>query len=481
MKKSMILILGVLFLNIANAQEKGSSQGGQKFSADTVKSAIDELTKELSLEHPGFYRYNTVPGFQRYIDSVKSTITDSVTEWEAFVKIKPIVSKINCLHTELALHPDQKKDLNEQPNLLPLQLYFNGGQAFVVKNKSADHLILPGDELISINGHHIGVITSQLLALIPSDGYNQTLKYRALYYQFPLWYRYIDLTTEFAVITKRNGIERTHHLSAAKWNDIAEEGFLKEPQIDKQLDFKIEDGIAFLTLHTFSGSEIKKGGQHFKKFIDRAFATIKSENIKNLVVDMRDNTGGTDPNAVYFTRHFFDKPFRYWDRIEVTESIAKEIKGFGIRLFYRKPIQKDSVWLWQKGKTVKDFDYYEMQKPAKNNFNGNTYVLINGFCMSSCSDAIAILKYNNKATFIGEETGGGYHGNNSGLMPESVVQPFNFLITVPLQKYVNHVEDSENTGRGTMADYPINFNIEKLMENKDEGKDLAITLIHGRP
>jgi len=44
--------------------------------------------------------------------------------------------------------------------------------------------------------------------------------------------------------------------------------------------------------------------------------------------------------------------------------------------------------------------------------------------MSSCADVVAILSYNKKALFIGDETGGGYQGNNSGMTPETKVQPF---------------------------------------------------------
>jgi C-terminal processing protease CtpA/Prc len=479
MKKSLIPFLLVMLLALTGtkAQNDHLNHAEPKFSADTVKSAIDDLTKELSLKHPGFYRYNTVISFRQYIDSVKHTVTDSLTELEAFVKMKCIISKIGCLHTELSLHPNQRKNLNELPNLIPLQIYFNGDKAFVIKNKSAESLIATGDEVMSINARDIPTITSRLLALIPSDGYNQTLKYRALYYQFPLWYRYIEQATEFTVVIKRDDIQKTFHLKAVKWSEIAEDGFLKEPDIDQQLDFKIENNTAFLTIHSFAESQIKKGNQHYIKFIDQVFTEIKSRNIKNLVLDLRDNTGGSDPNAVYLTSYFFDKPFRYWDRIEVTEAIAKEIKGLSTRIFYRKPIQKDSIWLWQKAKTVKDFDYYELQQPAKNNFNGNTYLLVNGFCMSSCSDVIAILKHNNKAIVVGEETGGGYQGNNSGMMPESVVKPFSFSVTVPLQKYVNYVDASINTGRGTIPDYFINFNLNDLIENKDKAKDFVTGLI----
>ena len=168
------------------------------------------------------------------------------------------------------------------------------------------------------------------------------MKYRALNLQFPLWYRTIDLTEDFSVVVKQSNIEKIYQIKGEKYADISVDGFLKEPVIAKQLEFKLDTDFAVLTIHSFAKTVIKKTDQNFKNFIDQAFLDLSSKNIKNLIVDLRDNTGGSDPFAVYFTSYFFDRPFRFWDRIEVTEAIAKEIKGPAIRLFYYKPVQKDS-------------------------------------------------------------------------------------------------------------------------------------------
>jgi hypothetical protein len=478
MTRLLLLLIATFFVgHISIAQTQTSKFAYQRFSADTVKSTIDEMTKELSVKHPGFYRYNSKDDFNKYIDSIKSTIKDSLTELESFLKLKPIITKIHCLHSGISLPKEYKDYLNQQPNLFPFQVYFNDNKAYVVKNYSATTSILAGDEILSINGQSIDKITDQLLSLIPSDGYNLTMKYRTLYLQFPSWYRSIDLTENFTTVIKQNDIEKTYQIKGAKFNDIVQDGFLREPARAKELEFKIENNIGFLTIHSFAETDIKKVKQGFKEFIDQTFTEIKINKIQNLVVDLRDNTGGSDPYAAYFTSYFFDKPFRYWDRIEVTDAIAKEIKGIALKLYYRKPIQKDSVWLWQKAKHVHDFDFYEEQKPAQNNFSGKTYVLINGFCMSSCADVAAILSYNKKAIFTGQETGGGYQGNTSGMVPNSKVQPFDFTLTVPLQKYFNSVDTSKNIGRGTMPDYTVNMTINDILNGGDKELQTTIDLI----
>ncbi|MEP6465643.1 MAG: S41 family peptidase [Parafilimonas sp.] len=449
----------------------------QRFSADTVKQTIDDVTKELSLKQPGFYRYTSKEEFGKYIDSVKLTITDSLTESESYLKFKAIISKIHCLHTGISLPKNYTDSIHKLPVLFPFQLYFINNKVYVIKNYSNNKSILTGDEIVSINGQHINSIVDRLLTFIPSDGYNLTMKYRALYYQFPTWYRYIDQKENFIIVIKQNNVLQTYQIKGSKFNDIAEDGFLKEPLRSKQLEFKIENNIGFLTIHSFAKTEIQKAKQEFKPFINEIFIQLKANKIKNLIVDLRDNTGGSDPYAEYFASYFFDNPFRYWDRIVVTEAIAKEIKGIALTAFYKKPIQKDSVWLWQKGKHTNEFDFYEEQQPAKNNYKGNTYILINGFCMSSCSDVTAILAYNKKATFIGEETGGGYQGNNSGMIPDTKVTPFNFTLSVPLQEYFNYVDTSKNIGRGTIPDYPVYPSTEDIIKGNDTQLDFTTNLI----
>jgi hypothetical protein len=443
------------------------SARAQRFSADTINKTIYEWVRELGAKHPGMYRYHTKADFKSYVDSVTSTITDSLTELQVYRKFKPIVSRIGCLHTGLK-HIHQ---FDSAANLFPFQLYFVEQRAYLIDK-------YPGAEVVSINGRSIPELLNILLPAIPSDGYNMTMKYRSLYHSFPTWYRSMVEVADSFVVTCKQPALQTFTVPAVTYNTIARSGFLNEEfSFPKQLEFSITDSIGRLTIHSFARSDIKKSKQQFQPFIKDAFKQLRSVN--NLIIDLRYNTGGSDANAAYFTSYFFDKPYRYWDRIEVTPAIAKSIKGI-FTLFYRKPVQKDSLWLWRKARTAKDFNFYTLQRPAKNNYKGNVYVLINGFCMSSCADASAVLAHNKKAIFIGEETGGGYQGNTSGMMPVATVTPTNLQLTVPLQKYVNAVDPSVWVGRGTLPHYPINPTVKDIIEQKDLAMEKAVGLIRNK-
>ncbi len=470
------LIVGIILLQakLISAQPSGILK--QKFHPDSVKFTIDEFHEGLSKHHPAYYRYNSVARFDSFIDSLKASFTDSLTILQSYEKLKMVIANINCLHTEIIISEKQRAALNKEPNLFPFQILFDGDQAFVVKNKSDNSAIQPGDELLSINGRNVSEIRDRLFTLIPTDGYNLTMKYRTLYLLFPLWYRIIDPVDDFQIELKQNGVLNSYQISGGLIDDIAEDNFISPPIFDRELEFEILDGIAYLTINTFSNSDIRAGKQKFKKFIDQAFSIIADQGIENLVVDVRDNTGGSDSNAAYFTGYFFEEPFRYWDRIEVTKAATDQIKGIN-QFFFRKPIKKDSSYLWRKSRITKEFDFFEEQTPSENPFSGNAYFLINGFCMSSCSDVVAILSDNKKIITVGQETGGGYQGNSSGMMPVTIIEPYGFGLTVPLQNYFNAVDPITNAGRGTIPDYPVRPSVEKVLSGKDIEKDTVIKLI----
>lgn len=469
----LCLVTGLFCTSRSTAQ----SPGPRPFSAAEVKQLLTDTYQELALKHPGLYRYTPVKAFDSYVDSLRNTITDSLTEPEVYRKLKPFIARVGCLHTGISLPQQYTDSLNQLPNLLPLQVALYQQRLYIVKNLSGDTALQPGLEITAINNRPVSSLLAEILPAIATDGYNKTLPNRAVYHLFPLLYRsQIQLADQFTLQLQQQRITREYTIPARPYTAIAGNGFLKEPVAAQQLSFAIHNNTGVLTVHSFSASDIKKGGQNFSSFIKDVFTKLSDQHIPDLILDLRDNTGGSDGNAALLCSYFFDTAFRYWDRIVVTEAIARDIKG-ATTLFYRKPVQKDSVWLWQKARTVRDFDYYEVQQPAARNYTGRVYVLINGFCMSSCADVTAVLAHHKKAVFIGEETGGGYQGNNSGLMPRTTLAPTRLQLTVPLQAYYNAVSAGVNNGYGTKPDVPVVPSIEALIAGKDVVMETALQYI----
>ena len=471
-----LFFLGLLIVSASlQAQDKEPFNFDRKYHPDSLKRWTQSVMTELSRKHPGFNRYTSKARFDFLIDSTVQTITDSLTTIDFYRKVKPLFAQIGCLHTAVTLSDEYETYIDKAPTLIPFEIFIDADKrVFVTKNHSTTEISLKS-EILAINNKPIGEILGILLKSIPSDGYNETEKILMLNHRFAFWYRtIIDVSQNFEV----------EILSNDKWRRIEVKGISKEvfPTMDslesshkKQLHFKIVNGIGILTIHSFAKSTIKRNGQNFKKFIKATFKDLEEKQIKNLVVDLRYNTGGTDGNAALLASYFFEKSFRYWDRIEVTEPIAKEIKGV-YKLFYRKPVKKDSTYRWRTTWFTNEFDYYKVQKPAKFPFAGRAYLLTNGLCLSSCADLVAILAHNKKAKVVGQESGGGYQGNTSGMMPKTKM-PTGLEITVPLLKYTNAVDPVVNIGRGTIPDYVVTPSLDDWIEKDDVEKEFVIQLI----
>lgn len=453
----------------------------RKYPADSLRVLNSDIMNELKDKHPGFYRYTDKERFDYLIDSTKQSIQEPLTEMDYYRKLKPLFAQIGCLHTEITLSENYREHLDKSFTLIPIEIFLDtkNNKVLISKNYSAEENIPVGGELLSVNGEPITAVMQKLRNAITSDGYNITAKNLLINYRFPFWYQsVIDTSGTYEIVVKSNGNEQIFKLKGVSKDAFPSLKSL-EKNYKKPLAYEIVNTTtALLTIHSFSNTAIKEENQNFRKFVHEVFETAKAQNLENLIIDVRNNTGGTDKNAALLTRYFFDKPFRYWEKIEVTEPLAKEIKGTN-RLFYKKPKEFNGSYLWQKTWLTREFDYYEEQHPAKNNFSGNTYILTNGLCMSSCADFTAILSHNQKATIIGEETGGGYQGNTSGMMNSTTI-PTGLIITVPLQKYTNAVDLTKYFGRGTQPDHEITPAFDDWISKRDVEMKYVIELIENK-
>jgi len=467
MKNNLILIIFQIFIIVTiSAQDKSSFEPLEKFSSDSTKTWIKQLMTSMDKVHPGFYRYTNKQVFDSMINNTRQSISDSLTSLEYYRKLKPLFAKIGCLHTSINLSESYKEYLDNTYKLLPINIFIDQNKKiFITENLSNNKELPIKSELIAINGKPSSEILKTLLSAIPSDGYNETLKILLLNHRFSFWYQnIIECGTSFNLQVKVDGTIKTFQLEGI--DKQAFPSFRSQEGSDKeQLHFEIKNEVAFLKIGSFAKTTIKQNGQNFKKYIKGVFKDLKEQNINKLVIDLRYNSGGTDGNAVFLARHFFNKPFRYWEKIEVTKETTAQIKGVH-RLFYKKPIKIGDAYHWQKAKLTNEFDYYEVQNPAKNNYTGEVYILTNGLCMSSCSDFVAILSENNIAKTVGQETGGGFQGNTSGMMPETLIHN-NITVIVPLQKYTNAVDSKKNFGRGTIPDFTIYPTLDEWIAKED--------------
>ena len=195
-----------------------------------------------------------------------------------------------------------------------------------------------------------------------------------------------------------------------------------------------------------------------------------------MILDLRGNGGGVDDYGAALVSQFTDKPFRYFDYIHVT-TIAPSFATWLPRTF--DAMRAGTVADPAGGFRITSTQHRGVaeQAPASTPFLGKLVVLIDGGTFSTAADVAAQLRSMGRATFIGEETGGGYEGNTSGLNALIVLPNSKQRLRIMMYDYWNAVKPAPARGRGTIPDRPVVRRIMDYIRGVDPALEEAIRIL----
>ncbi len=424
---------------------------------------LDLKTLKLNLVkyHPGIYRYTP-----------KGTIDQAFHQVEERIKPQPIINFyaditwllafVRCGHTRASLPPSINNSIKANDMFLPITVKYLGNKLYIDQAYANENILKKGDKVLSINNKSVLEITAEIFSHIPSDGFITSGKYKQVERYFNYFYQlYIEknIKTYKVEVSGLSNDKRTVQLSGQKWESIS----IRQTNAKTYppLALTINNNSALLRIKTFDSRSINNKGQDYYTFLENSFAELKKAGVKNLILDLRGNGGGDDNYGAALVSYFARSPFRYFQHIEVTDSYS----SYGT-------VQKNNNQFFMT--SHKGLSYWE---PQNNRFEGKLYVLIDGFSFSTCADVATVLHHHKLATFIGEETGGGYDGNTSG-NSKSLVLPFSKIrINIPMWKYTTANVGHTNYGRGVSPDFYIHQTPYEFLIDKDVVLDKALELI----
>jgi len=116
------------------------------------------------------------------------------------------------------------------------------------------------------------------------------------------------------------------------------------------------------------------------------------------------------------------------------------------------------------------------QSPGKWPFLAKVVVLINGGTFSTAADACAVIHHLKRARFVGEETGGGYYGNNSGLTVRFKLPASGFQVRIPMYAYWTAVSGYPEKRRGVIPDHHVETRVSDLLQGVDKPLEIALEM-----
>jgi C-terminal processing protease CtpA/Prc len=367
--------------------------------------------------------------------------------------------------------------------MLPLRVASETGRIVVTSNDTAtDATIRPGMELLSVNGRAMADITRTILPKLSGDGFIETGKAWRMARNFAQnYWLFVDQAETFFVTARTKGgstvrvtLEGITSADRAKSaNPVNAIMLANMARIDGSKDavslaFPSGDDVGALRVRTFDGDT-------FAASLAAAFSALREKGSKAVVLDLRGNGGGVDEYGALLVSHFVSAPFRYFKHIKVTTihpSFAtwKASTFENLRAGTRPAPDGGFMVLPALHPGV------EVQQPATLPFLGRVFVLIDGGTFSTSADVCAQLRSLTKATFIGEETGGAFEGNTSGLNAQIVLPHSTLKLKIQMYGYWNDVTGGIH-GRGILPDRNVLRTVDDVLDGTDSALDLAISLM----
>ncbi|MBX2818249.1 MAG: hypothetical protein KTR29_01170 [Rhodothermaceae bacterium] len=497
-----------------------TSQAIEASAQTTFYSSLErgQMKEDLQLfyaireaANSGVYKYRS----QAEIDSVYQWAFDEIERSSTLGDLYKIILQITdfegSLHNNTELPDKARKNIsNEDSGYFPFAIK-QIEDKWVCNN--ADKEVPLGAEILRINDVPISTIIRDLHKYYTTDGFNITGKQVGTKVFFPLFFRYEyapqdSFSIEY-VANPGSGSSEIKTLQSISHREFLRNlGKIHSMRFDKYLFLDAEemaksgelyyteainDSTAILVVNDFAIGDNAKDKKHkaYVDFLDATFRKFKEENIQHLIVDVRHNGGGSNPNDLvtyaYLSNRAFQENVEAWisfRKIPYWKEIVKDDLFFLFRPFakgfFQRALKKDFP-IEQNGKYYQNenSDDQQIWEPNENAFGGQIYLLVSPRIASAGSLFASMLASDESTITIGEESMGGYYGHNGHTSYTYELEHSKIRTTFSIVNLNQDVETRPNQplGYGVMPDHRVVQSLDDFLENRDTVLEYAKKLI----
>lgn len=439
--------------------------------------------------HPGYTRFTD----QATLDQAWDLIIESadakggMSEADFYLAISETLALIRCDHTKAELSPSMKANRKTQTVYLPLRwtIVQNRG---IIQDAPNNPQLKPGDEIITIDGRTIHDLQAALHRYIPVDGYNDHIRDGGMtasgelmggavdHFGSLLWDTLSAARLEIETSDGERRIVEIERVPFEAWETIATAKDARNFK-DAVTLTRVGKRGAVLSVDTFV---------NYRQPVDPdslygpVFEALESEGRDKLILDLRQNGGGSTDASQGLFSYLIDAP-RQMKLVETFKTIDHDAYTNYISTWEQRAINPPRVAF----KKTKAGEYQlrgvfsdatDTIKPAPTGFKGELIVLTSRNNSSGSTNLISAVRAARDVTLVGEKTGGNPAGTTAGTLfllklPESALK-----LRLPITRFTNNAGDVKD-GIGLEPDVSAPDTVASLRQGRDPAMEAALAMI----
>jgi len=468
-------------------------------SAEQASRDVALLRRALETVHPGLYRYSDKPVIDAAFARLEAAAAAPITELALHAEIARLLAVIHCDHTKAEMSEALGDFRTRNATHLPLRFQLIEGRMIVVSSDGQPGAPPAGSEILAINGKPVPALLLQLAPLVAYDGttdqaiaakladdsdlmgddFNEN--YPALFGFPESW------EVEWKAVGSVASVTATlKPIRFAQWTALAGPGAKYRSEFYNAITWRMSGKTARLGIDTFVNY---RNLVQASAFLSGFFASMKEAGTDHLILDLRNNGGGSEDVSVALGRYLIDRPFtwskpirykavRYGDLPDYFETWGDREARFNPPLdaftrsadgwYDRIPVLG--------GEAVSDGDStFEQQPISELAYRGRLTILSGPRNGSGATRTIAQLKEKAGAVIIGEDSAGSAEGPTSGSI---------FLLKLPESGIKVRIPEAWN--RTNIAGFvpgkgvPVDQLVVPTLADFEAGRDRTLAVARGQ-
>lgn len=462
----------------------------RKMSAEQLRKDVQVMEQTLRRNHPSLNWYSSDTVINASFQRAYALLKDSMNEIEFKNLISETLFPIRCGHTSVRFSRRYYQyQTGRRTKSFPLGLKIVNDSTLVVTNNinRRDSAIKTGTKILAVDKFTARAIIDTLLPMVSIDGNSKNFSYQNLSNSFPTFFNNrMGIKNQYQIVyidsngNAKNKLTQVYNPASDSFRRRSFTGNPLPPQqqelSNRQRRLQSIRSFSIDSTNTYAVLRLNSFGPGLKKhFLKKSFRQLRKKKIEHLIIDVRNNGGGLIKTSLYLTKQIQRRSFVFADSIYSkqrkikSEAIVTKKLIYNLGLIFLSRKVNDSMYAFR-------FFRNKIYQPRKKEYTGKVYVLTGGYSFSATTLFAASVKGLDHVTIVGEETGGGYYGNNGVFIPEMILPNSKLRVRLPLYRIVNNKVYPKN-GSGVLPDVEVKASAESIRENRDPKMEKALELI----